>query len=45
VGPTVVRVVAEDEFGNSLGRHFLEVDEKPGRPGQTPGTARRVAHN
>jgi hypothetical protein len=45
VGPTVVRVVAEDEFGNSLGRHFLEVDEKPVKPGESPTTSRRVAHN
>lgn len=45
VGPTVVRVVAEDEFGNSLGRTFLEVDEKPAKPGESPTPPRRVAHN
>jgi len=44
-GPTVVRVVAEDEFGNSLGRTFLEVDEKPAKPGETPHPSRRVANN
>ena len=43
VGPTVVRVVAEDEFGNTLGRTFLEVDEKPAKPGDAP--ARRLANN
>jgi hypothetical protein len=45
VGPTVVRVLAEDEFGNQLGRHFLEVDETPPKPGETTSPARRVAHN
>ena len=45
VGPTVVRVVAEDEFGNALGRTFLEVDERPAKPGETPNPVRRVAHN
>jgi hypothetical protein len=44
-GPTVVRVLAEDEFGNALGRHFLEIDETPGKPGETPSGSRRVAHN
>jgi hypothetical protein len=44
VGPTVVRVVAEDEFGNSLGRTFLEVDDKPAKPGD-PTPIRRIAHN
>ena len=45
VGPTVIRVVAEDEFGDPLGRHFLEVDEKPAKPGETASPPRRVAHN
>ena len=45
VGVTVVRVVAEDEFGNQLGRHFLEVDEKPAKPGETTPPTRRVAQN
>jgi hypothetical protein len=45
VGPTVVRVLAEDEFGNSLGRTFLEVDEKPNKNGETTNPPRRVAHN
>jgi hypothetical protein len=45
VGPTVVRVSAEDEFGNSLGRTFLEVDEKPTKPGETTTSPRRVANN
>jgi hypothetical protein len=43
-GPTVVRVVAEDEFGNALGRHFLEVDEHPTKPGE-PSPPRRIATN
>lgn len=43
-GPTVVRVVAEDEFGNTLGRHFLEVDERPMKPGD-PAPPRRIATN
>jgi hypothetical protein len=43
-GPTVVRVVAEDEFGNALGRHFLEVDERPMKPGET-SPPRRIATN
>ncbi|MET0591688.1 MAG: hypothetical protein ABW133_03245, partial [Polyangiaceae bacterium] len=43
-GPTVVRVVAEDEFGNTLGRHFLEVDERPVKPGE-PAPPRRIATN
>jgi hypothetical protein len=43
-GPTVVRVVAEDEFGNTLGRHFLEVDERPVKPGD-PAPTRRIATN
>jgi hypothetical protein len=45
VGPTVVRVVAEDEFGNTLGRTFLEVDEKPAKPGESTAPPRHVAHN
>jgi hypothetical protein len=45
VGPTVIRVVAEDEFGNLLGRHFLEVDEKPTKAGETRILPRPVAHN
>jgi hypothetical protein len=45
VGPTVIRVLAEDEFGNALGRHFLEVDEQPAKPGETRSGSRRVAHN
>ena len=45
VGPTVVRVVAEDEFGNALGRHFLEVDEKPVKPGEPASPPRNIAHN
>jgi hypothetical protein len=45
VGPTVVRVMAEDEFGNSLGRTFLEVDEKPGKPGEPSSAPRRIATN
>jgi hypothetical protein len=45
VGPTVVRVVAEDEFGNALGRTFLEVDEKPNKVGDTTTPPRNVAHN
>ena len=44
VGPTVVRVIAEDEFGNVLGRHFLEVDEQPAKPGE-PARPRHIAHN
>jgi hypothetical protein len=43
VGPIVVRVIAEDEFGNTLGRTFLEVDERPAKPGANP--SRQVAHN
>jgi hypothetical protein len=34
--PTVVRVIAEDEFGTPIGRNFVEVDQI--RPGY-------VAHN
>jgi hypothetical protein len=45
VGLTVVRVIAEDEFGNTLGRTFLEVDQKPGNPGDTTNAPRQVAHN
>jgi hypothetical protein len=44
VGPTVVRVVAEDEFGNALGRTFLEIEEKPAKPGE-PTPARHIANN
>ena len=29
VAPTVIRVIAEDEFGTPLGRNFLEVDNEP----------------
>jgi hypothetical protein len=45
VGPTVVRVLAEDEFGNTLGRHFLEVDDMPTKPGEASSASRRIAHN
>ena len=27
-GPTVVRVIAKDEYGTTIGRNFLEIDEK-----------------
>ena len=27
-GPTVVRVIAQDEHGTTIGRNFLEIDEK-----------------
>ena len=27
-GPTVIRVIAQDEFGTPIGRNFLEIDEK-----------------
>jgi hypothetical protein len=45
VGPTVVRVVAEDEFGNTLGRTFLEVDERPNKARESTNPSRRVANN
>jgi hypothetical protein len=44
VGPTVIRVLAEDEFGNPIGRTFLEVDEKPSKPGE-PSSSRHIATN
>jgi hypothetical protein len=30
-GPTVVRVIAQDEHGTTIGRNFLEIDEKQGQ--------------
>jgi hypothetical protein len=45
VGPIVVRVIAEDEFGNTLGRTFLEVDERPAKPGASTNPSRQFAHN
>ena len=44
-GPTVLRVIAQDEYGTSLGRNFLEIDEKQQRGTIDPGDGRRVAHN
>jgi hypothetical protein len=44
-GPTVLRVIAKDEHGTSLGRNFLEIDEKQQRGTIDPGDGRRVAHN
>jgi hypothetical protein len=44
-GLTVIRVVAEDEFGNPLGRHFLEVDEKPQKGEDKTSPPRQVATN
>jgi hypothetical protein len=44
-GPTVLRVIAKDEYGSSLGRNFLEIDEKQQRVTLEPGDGRRVAHN
>jgi hypothetical protein len=33
VAPTVVRVIAEDEFGTTIGRNFVEVDQGRTGPG------------
>ncbi len=44
VAPTVIRVIAEDEFGTTIGRNFVEVDQN--RVGQaTPPAGGYVAHN
>ncbi len=43
-GPTVLRVIASDEFGTPLGRNFLEIEEKQGSA-SAPSDGRRVAHN
>jgi hypothetical protein len=44
-GPTVLRVIAQDEFGTQIGRNFLEIDHKTPRLAIEPGDGRRVAHN
>jgi hypothetical protein len=44
VAPTVIRVIAEDEFGTTIGRNFVEVDQN--RVGQAaPPAGGYVAHN
>lgn len=44
VAPTVVRVIAEDEFGTTIGRSFVEVDQN--RVGQSSATPTGyMAHN
>ena len=44
-GPTVVRVIAQDEFGTTIGRNFLEIDEKREHLAIDTAERRRVAHN
>jgi hypothetical protein len=44
-GPTVVRVIAQDEYGTTIGRNFLEIDEKQERIAIDTAEGRRVAHN
>jgi hypothetical protein len=45
-GPTVVRVIAQDEYGSIIGRNFLEIDEKqPQRLAIDTAGGNRVARN
>jgi hypothetical protein len=41
-GPTVVRVIAQDEHGTTIGRNFLEIDEKQGQRLAIDSGERRV---
>ncbi len=44
VAPTVLRVIAEDEFGTTIGRNFVEIDQARTSSAEGPGS-RYVAHN
>jgi hypothetical protein len=37
VAPTVLRVIAEDEFGTPIGRNFVEIDQAKAAAGGVPG--------
>jgi hypothetical protein len=45
-GPTVVRVIAQDEHGTTIGRNFLEIDEKqPQRLAIDTASTTRIVRN
>jgi hypothetical protein len=44
-GPTVVRVIAQDEHGTTIGRNFLEIDEKQQRVAIDTADGTRIIHN